>query len=381
LSNLYLKTIILPRQARDKHRKSWEQEALFAGNHVSDRAIVATLVEGAQTWGGGPHLVCAAGATHAPPDKTINWSNDQLVKLTINRRRPNPFSALLQTNGKGTISAKGRVDHRIVGDVKVRKKRQKTAKNGFFLTLWSDHILQTIALPRQARDKHRENSFQRRAVFSCRSSSARWSLSRATPRAGAKNGIFFECFPYVCPEPVLVKWSFFRRRTRLGSAGSDEDDDDDPNESQPFTFEVPLRKNEPSRFLAHILWNKLINIYQDRLGTIKRGKALENNDAIFSLLQIGSHADIWELGGGQRIDSSGADLSSFCGWNFFHVFVPSLIDCRALLRFCFVSFLQLSCARAARLRLKSGRAASIRRSPSRHAAPWTFGCKVLPRAF
>ena len=74
-------------------------------------------------------------------------------------------------------------------------------------------------------------------------------------------------------------------------------------------------------------------------------------------------------------------MSSFCGWNFFHVFVPSLIDCRALLRFCFVSFLQLSCARAARLRLKSGRAASIRRSPSRHAAPWTFGCKVLPRAF
>ena len=25
---------------------------------------------------------------------------------------------------------------------------------------------------------------------------------------GAKNGIFFECFPYVCPEPVLAKASF-----------------------------------------------------------------------------------------------------------------------------------------------------------------------------
>jgi hypothetical protein len=132
LSNLYLKTIILPRQAQDKHRKSWEQEALFAGNHVSDRAIVATLVEGAQTWGGGPHLVCAAGATHAPPDKTINWSNDQLVKLTINWTRTNPFSALLQTNGKGTISAKGRVDHRIVGDVKVRKNGKKRQKTAFF---------------------------------------------------------------------------------------------------------------------------------------------------------------------------------------------------------------------------------------------------------
>jgi hypothetical protein len=26
---------------------------------------------------------------------------------------------------------------------------------------------------------------------------------------GAKNGIFFECFPYVCPEPVFVKVIFF----------------------------------------------------------------------------------------------------------------------------------------------------------------------------
>jgi hypothetical protein len=25
---------------------------------------------------------------------------------------------------------------------------------------------------------------------------------------GAKNGIFFWVFPYVCPEPVLAKWSF-----------------------------------------------------------------------------------------------------------------------------------------------------------------------------
>ena len=25
---------------------------------------------------------------------------------------------------------------------------------------------------------------------------------------GRENGIFFECFPYVCPEPVLVKSSF-----------------------------------------------------------------------------------------------------------------------------------------------------------------------------
>ena len=26
--------------------------------------------------------------------------------------------------------------------------------------------------------------------------------------SGAENGIFFECFPHVCPEPVLAKSSF-----------------------------------------------------------------------------------------------------------------------------------------------------------------------------
>jgi hypothetical protein len=66
--------------------------------------------------------------------------------------------------------------------------------------------IKCIILPRQARDKHRENSKKSgapvRQILRCE---ARHLRRHDAEASGAKNGIFFWSFPYVCPEPVLVK--------------------------------------------------------------------------------------------------------------------------------------------------------------------------------
>jgi hypothetical protein len=62
-------------------------------------------------------------------------------------------------------------------------------------------------LPRQARNKHKEINEDRRkkkqkgggAVFF-----AYAALTAQSPRP-KETPLFFKCFPYVCPEPVLVK--------------------------------------------------------------------------------------------------------------------------------------------------------------------------------
>jgi hypothetical protein len=51
-------------------------------------------------------------------------------------------------------------------------------------------------LPRQAQDKTRKRKVNKQGRAGSR---------RKLRLPGAKNGIFFECFPYVCPEPVLAK--------------------------------------------------------------------------------------------------------------------------------------------------------------------------------
>jgi hypothetical protein len=64
-------------------------------------------------------------------------------------------------------------------------------------------VIGMIALPRQARDKHRESTQQKNTTV---------YLCRHLPRLIATLylltiKVMFECFPYVCPEPVLAKRS------------------------------------------------------------------------------------------------------------------------------------------------------------------------------
>jgi hypothetical protein len=64
-----------------------------------------------------------------------------------------------------------------------------------------------IMVPRQAREKHRERALKKEWRFIYKLG---FDYQEGAPCAlnGAKNGIFFECFPYVCPEPVLAKRTF-----------------------------------------------------------------------------------------------------------------------------------------------------------------------------
>jgi hypothetical protein len=81
-------------------------------------------------------------------------------------------------------------------------------------TVFLSHLyIKTNILPRQARDEHRENS-KKRPFFSylrVRAVHCGAMLEEHTHLS------LFECFPYVCPEPVLVKRSFldsFKRHPR-----------------------------------------------------------------------------------------------------------------------------------------------------------------------
>jgi hypothetical protein len=60
-----------------------------------------------------------------------------------------------------------------------------------------------LTLPRQARDKRR-GKLRTRSVFG-RQPAVRFGNDNDRP---AIPDLFFEWFPYVCPEPVLVKCSF-----------------------------------------------------------------------------------------------------------------------------------------------------------------------------
>jgi hypothetical protein len=62
-----------------------------------------------------------------------------------------------------------------------------------------------LFLPRQARDKHRENSKKDRFLARRRPCGPPAATRLA---GGAETNTPFEWFPYVCPEPVLVKSSF-----------------------------------------------------------------------------------------------------------------------------------------------------------------------------
>jgi hypothetical protein len=74
--------------------------------------------------------------------------------------------------------------------------------------------IKCIVLPRQARDKHRESTPKQRVVAFflgvCDEPCARkkWIALSAGANLVRKTASFFECFPYVCPDPVLAKWSF-----------------------------------------------------------------------------------------------------------------------------------------------------------------------------
>jgi len=93
--------------------------------------------------------------------------------------------------------------------------------------------LKTIVLPRQARDKHRENSKRDRfssgrcvlsPAFGLKKQIGRRKQKRKEKKRKEKHCVFMLCllvdlqersfandvlsFPYVCPEPVLVKRSF-----------------------------------------------------------------------------------------------------------------------------------------------------------------------------
>jgi hypothetical protein len=72
--------------------------------------------------------------------------------------------------------------------------------------------VQTMVLPRQARDEHTGKAEKREilVLFGFRRGLLLGPQEEAAAAGGdgAKNGIFFECFPYVCPEPVLAKSSF-----------------------------------------------------------------------------------------------------------------------------------------------------------------------------
>jgi hypothetical protein len=68
----------------------------------------------------------------------------------------------------------------------------------------------TINLPRQARDEHTGKVDKRETfvLFCFRRGLLLGPQEEAAAAGGdgpAKNGICFECFPYVCPEPVLAK--------------------------------------------------------------------------------------------------------------------------------------------------------------------------------
>jgi hypothetical protein len=83
-------------------------------------------------------------------------------------------------------------------------------------TAFLSHLyMKTIILPRQARDKQRENSTKKDGVIRTEDAHtvdtnpliaehlSKVKVIRNRPLR--KTVVFFECFPYVCPEPVLVK--------------------------------------------------------------------------------------------------------------------------------------------------------------------------------
>ena len=85
----------------------------------------------------------------------------------------------------------------LVADEAISALCEKTA-------LLSHLCIKTIILPRQARDKHRENS-KKDAAFRAPSSSSQspWQIWQSEPTS--IKGSFLECFPYVCPGACLGK--------------------------------------------------------------------------------------------------------------------------------------------------------------------------------
>jgi hypothetical protein len=65
-------------------------------------------------------------------------------------------------------------------------------------------ILQMITLPRQAREKHSKTTLKKTRFCRCRGAAHQPDGGQVRVRRNC-NATLFECFPYVCPEPVLVK--------------------------------------------------------------------------------------------------------------------------------------------------------------------------------
>ena len=140
LRHLYIKIIILPRQARDKHRENSKKRAFSQAESPDEEAIVL-------------------GAKAAGYD----------------------FFALTPKGGKDYYRVRVGGGAGGGGASEWDVMKGEVGKNGFLLRChFSLSIYKCIFLPRQARDKHRESSTQKRvvAVAFPQARSGAWTIRR-----------------------------------------------------------------------------------------------------------------------------------------------------------------------------------------------------------
>jgi hypothetical protein len=181
--HLYIKCIILPRQARDKHRESSKKSAVFPGSRR-------------------PHVLIAVRRT--PLFCAIYWcmKTGSLSRQTRHKHRDSTL----------------KTEMRLSQDSKTRQQQQRGDPRGGFQAPTG-----AVVVPFRYRaatagpvavcvSGHPSGSFPGKTTTFC---TKKWSFHqdrlqtnrRKAPKPKDLVSLFLS-FSYVCPEPVLVKWSF-----------------------------------------------------------------------------------------------------------------------------------------------------------------------------
>jgi hypothetical protein len=203
LATFYIKMIILPRQARDKHKNS----AVFLQDLMERELARAELISKLRG-------AAAAAATAASAASGVPASNDNRRPHQQQQQQQQQTSMLRSWEEAVTgimqdCAAAEEVESEmllacadntsfLLRAFFYEKRRRSFAKTG------SGHKRHAESLNRRWRFQSAVEAAEDAAEVSSLSHVKAEALIRETVK-GAKNGIFFLRFPYVCPEPVLVK--------------------------------------------------------------------------------------------------------------------------------------------------------------------------------
>eukprot|EP01046_Picozoa_sp_COSAG06_P013623 COSAG06_NODE_828_length_12054_cov_67.028440_11_plen_361_part_00 len=219
LSHLYIKTIFLPRQARDKHKKS-SKKTVFLGELWSDNFGDWPPAQPSSSGGGGSQ----GGDGNDDDDDEAESAARRGCCAFANRcwipwrAIGGPHTWYYRCPVDGTLVQRRRVFSRLLVQFRVDDPGKKTHIS-FAIPFDAKNA---AILPRQARGKHRESTQKERSMRFLTEALGvenRGFVRRLASRHLAASGggrlitpektvVFFECFPHVCPEPVLVNDRF-----------------------------------------------------------------------------------------------------------------------------------------------------------------------------